>query len=173
MFWSDYDQAQIFFQIVLRCYKRREGKLIYIANLSSIVRAQQPTSLGLPTNAGDVLHQICCSLCLIKFEALAEKADATSQLGWTATLVRSAEHLPVILASLEVFGEEHNHTHMQESWPQTAAQKDPVHRWQNIKTTLGHRWTTITAIWPIFDFDTFDSNKTHIHRSCRWFSTLN
>lgn len=157
MFWSDYNQARIFFQIVLRCCERREGKLIYIANLSSIVRAQQPISLGLPANTGDVMHQICCSLCLIEFEALAEKADATSQLGWTATLVRSPEHLPVILASLEVFREEHNHTHTARILTANCCTKRPSSQMTEYQNYIeNYRSTTITAIWQSFDFDTFN-----------------
>lgn len=35
--------------------------------------------LGFRTNVGDVLHQICSSLCLIKFESLEARADATGQ----------------------------------------------------------------------------------------------
>lgn len=111
------------------CFKSQKPstdikKPIISPQLSNIIRAQWLSDLGFQTSVGDVKRQICCPLCLIKFETMAEKADATGRFSWAteASVVNraSASHL----TGLEVFGEEHNHTTPQWSYPQTAAREE-------------------------------------------------
>lgn len=57
----------------------RHKKANYFGKQSNILRAQWLSDLGFQTSVGDVKRQICCPLCLIKFETMAEKADATGR----------------------------------------------------------------------------------------------
>lgn len=71
---------------VVRGCNNREKYLKHTAKLPNIIWAQCarcPTDPGLRTSVGDVANQICCSLCLIEFETLAEEADAIGQFGAT------------------------------------------------------------------------------------------
>ena len=73
---------------------------------------------------------------------MAEKADATGQFSWTteASVVNraSASHL----TGLEVFGEEHNHTTLQWSYPQTAAWEEwPISQTTEKKMKMKWKYT--------------------------------
>lgn len=68
-----------FFQTVQRCYKRKKKIAIILPNFQISSGHNGRPILASEQVQGSVLHQICCSLCLIKIETLAEKADAIGQ----------------------------------------------------------------------------------------------
>jgi len=104
--------ALFFPQIVQKCCERKKKKkiLIHRAKFLNIIWAQWPTGLGFQTSARAVLHQICSSLCLIKFKTLAVDADAVGQFSRNAATSLVNRASVSYLAGLRVFGEKHTRT---------------------------------------------------------------